>query len=113
MSRLVAAPRRIEFVHLRTNNSPPVALHLASQRRSYLRLRSLWHTPARTFTVLMWRLHGRTHSRTPLAGIQAEFRLPPGSDELRQISFTVDERKPMNHFMVNCLFISDCCCDPR
>src|SRR5207302_5957192 len=23
----------------------------------------LWHTPARTFTVLMWRLHGRTHSR--------------------------------------------------
>jgi hypothetical protein len=23
----------------------------------------LWHTPARTFTVLMWRHHGRTHSR--------------------------------------------------
>src|SRR5438128_7454630 len=23
----------------------------------------LWHTPARTFTVLMWRPHGRTHSR--------------------------------------------------
>jgi hypothetical protein len=22
----------------------------------------LWHTPARTFTVLMWRLHGRTHA---------------------------------------------------
>ena len=23
----------------------------------------LWHTPTRTFTVLMWRPHGRTHSR--------------------------------------------------
>ena len=23
----------------------------------------LWHTPARTFTVLMWRPRGRTHSR--------------------------------------------------
>ena len=23
----------------------------------------LWHTPARTFTVLMWRHHGRTHPR--------------------------------------------------
>ena len=38
--RLVAVPRRIEFVCLRTDTSPPVALHLASQRRSYLRLRS-------------------------------------------------------------------------
>jgi len=51
--RLVAALRRIEFALLRTDFSPPVALHLASQRRSYLRLRSLWHTPTRTFTVLM------------------------------------------------------------
>jgi hypothetical protein len=40
MSRLIAAPRRIEFVLLRTNSSPPVALHPASRRRSYLRLRS-------------------------------------------------------------------------
>jgi len=63
MSRLVAAPRRIEFVLLRTDNSPPVALHPASRRRSYLRLRSLWLPPTRTSTVLMWRLHGRTHSR--------------------------------------------------
>ena len=58
--RLVAAPRRIEFVTLRTDTLPRVALHLASQRRSYLWLRSLWHTPTRTFTVLMWRPHGRT-----------------------------------------------------
>jgi hypothetical protein len=63
MSRLVAAPRRIEFVLLRTDLSPPVALHPASRRRSYLRLRSLWLSPTRTFTVLMWRPHGRTHSR--------------------------------------------------
>ncbi len=63
MSRLVAVPRRIEFVILRTDSSPPVALHLASRRRSYLRLRSLWLPPTRTFTVLMRRPHGRTHSR--------------------------------------------------
>ena len=36
MRRLVAALRRIEFVILRTDSSPPVALHLASRRRSYL-----------------------------------------------------------------------------
>ena len=29
----------------------------------------LWHTPARTFTMLTWRPHGRTHSRMLLAGI--------------------------------------------
>src|SRR5436190_18921716 len=29
----------------------------------------LWHTPTRTFTVLMWRPHGRTHSRMLLAVI--------------------------------------------
>jgi hypothetical protein len=38
--RLAAALRRIEFVLLRTDLSPPVALHPASRRRSYLRLRS-------------------------------------------------------------------------
>src|SRR6266545_2345483 len=32
--------RRIEFVCLRTNSSPPVAPHAASSQRSYLRLRS-------------------------------------------------------------------------
>ena len=36
MSRLVAAPRRIEFVILRTDSSLPVTPHLASRRRSYL-----------------------------------------------------------------------------
>jgi len=39
MSRLVATPRRIEFVFLRTVGSLPAALHPASRRRSYLRLR--------------------------------------------------------------------------
>jgi hypothetical protein len=38
MSRLVAAHRRIRFVILRAARSPPVALHPASRRRSYLRL---------------------------------------------------------------------------
>src|SRR6516165_7258278 len=62
MSRLVAAPRRIEFVCLRTDPSPQIALHVASQRRSYLWLRSLWLPPTWTLTMLIWRLHGRTHS---------------------------------------------------
>jgi len=38
MSRLATVPRRIRFVSLRTAGSPPVALHPASRRRSYLRL---------------------------------------------------------------------------
>ena len=58
--RLAAALRRIEFVILRTNSSPPVALHLALRLRSFLRLRSLWLSPTRTSTALMWRPHGRT-----------------------------------------------------
>ena len=58
--RLAAALRRIEFAILRTDTSPLVALHPAPRRRSYLRLRSLWLSPTRTFTVLMWRPHGRT-----------------------------------------------------
>jgi len=71
MRRLVAALRRIEFVILRTDHLPPVALHLASRRRSYLRLRSLWLSPTRTLTVLMWRPHGRTHTRE--GGYPGEF----------------------------------------
>ena len=39
--QLVAVPRRIEFVILRTASSPPVAPHPASLRRSYLQLRGL------------------------------------------------------------------------
>ena len=41
MSRLAVTPRRIEFALLRTASSLPVALHPASRRRSYLRLRGL------------------------------------------------------------------------
>src|SRR5471030_984975 len=37
MSRLATRPRRNRFVILRTASSPPVALHPASRRRSYLR----------------------------------------------------------------------------
>ena len=33
----------------------------------------LWHTPTRTFTVLMWRPHGRTHPRMFLSGVQSRF----------------------------------------
>ena len=39
-SGLATTPRRNGFVILQTDSSPPVALHPASRRRSYLRLRS-------------------------------------------------------------------------
>src|SRR5215472_17293717 len=77
MSRLVAAPppNRIRSPtdrHFASSCSPrrfgPTQLPLATE---------LWHTPARTFTVLMWRPHGRTHSRMLLAGIQGIFGLDP------------------------------------
>src|SRR5208282_3717376 len=74
MSKLAAASRRIRFVILRTAGSPPVALHPASRRRSYLRLRSLQPAPARTCTVLTKRPHGRTHSRE--SGGRQEIPLP-------------------------------------
>ena len=35
----------------------------------------LWHTPTRTFTVLMWRPHGRTHPRMFLSGVHLRTRL--------------------------------------
>src|SRR5712692_1375553 len=41
MSRLVITPSLLEFVFLRAASSLPVALHPASRRRSYLRLRGL------------------------------------------------------------------------
>jgi hypothetical protein len=36
--------------------------------------------------VLMWRIHGRTHSRMFLAGIQAEFGLDP---QLKNLEVTI------------------------
>src|SRR5262249_15937452 len=83
MSRLVAAPRRVEFVLLRTDSSPsgcsprrfgPTQLPSATE---------LWHTPARTFTVLMWCLHGRTH-----AGMDC--RHPDSQGCLRNIHVNLD-----------------------
>jgi hypothetical protein len=63
MSRLVAAPppnrvRSPTDRQFASGCSPPrlTATQLPSATE-------LWHTPARTFTVLMWRPHGRTHSR--------------------------------------------------
>ncbi len=39
-SQFAAAPGRLAFVILRTDSSPPVALHPASRRRSYLQLQA-------------------------------------------------------------------------
>jgi len=61
--RLAATSRRIEFVLLRTDVPPPVALHPASRRRSYSWLRSVWRAPRRTLTVLTRRPRGRTTKR--------------------------------------------------
>ena len=49
-SRLATTTGRIEFVILRTGRSPPVALHPASRRRSYVRLQSSDRTLTGTFT---------------------------------------------------------------
>lgn len=48
-SRLAAHPGRIEFVILQTGSSPPVALHLASQRRNYSRLQAGERLPEEDF----------------------------------------------------------------
>src|SRR3990172_712879 len=59
-SRLATTTGRIEFVSLRTGRSPPVASHLSSRRRSYLRLQSSNPTPTGTSTPLIQRARRRT-----------------------------------------------------
>jgi hypothetical protein len=62
-SRLAATTGRIRFVIiLRTGRSPPVALHPASRRRSYLWLRSSDQTSTGTCTPLFRHGHRRTRS---------------------------------------------------
>lgn len=54
---------RIEFdSYLRTDVSPPVALHLPSRGRSYFQLRSSDHTSAGTFTLPIQHTRKRTRS---------------------------------------------------
>jgi len=48
-SRLATSTGRIEFVNLWTSSSSPIALHLASRRRSYLRLSRSGPTPSGDF----------------------------------------------------------------
>ena len=63
-SRLTGQPGRIEFVSLRTTRSPPVALHLASRRRSYDQLQAGvgvpeedLHLPGQTRLQAHWHGH--------------------------------------------------------
>src|SRR5579864_607897 len=82
MSRLATESRRNRFVSLRTAGSSPIAPHPTSRWRSYVRLRSLRPTPARTCTVLTKRPRGRTHPREsgdPWPPLDSRFR---GNDEL-------------------------------
>ena len=78
MRKLVAAHGRIMFVILRTAGSPPVALHPASRRRSYLWLSGVGTSRERTCTSQIAPAPRRTHtgeSRYP--GSFSRFRLPP------------------------------------
>ena len=59
-SRLATTTGRIAFVILRTSRSPPVALHLASRQRSYVRLRGSDRTSARTCTSRIQDTYKRT-----------------------------------------------------
>jgi hypothetical protein len=89
MSRLATRSRRNRFVILRTAGSPPVALHPASRRRSYLQFLGLRPAQARTCTVQTKRPHG-THSwpgltrpsatRGTLRLWAADGRVRPGHD---------------------------------
>ena len=58
--RLAAKCRRIGFVNLQAAGSSPVALHPASRRRSYSRLRTPRQRATGTHTPLTKRPHGRT-----------------------------------------------------
>lgn len=62
MSRLAASPGRIVFALLRTAISPPVALHPASRRRSYLRLSREGISRERTSTSQIAPAPRRTHT---------------------------------------------------
>ena len=53
-------PGRIEFVILRTDRSPPVAPHLASRRRSYIRLQAGERMPGEDFHLSDKRAFRRT-----------------------------------------------------
>jgi hypothetical protein len=63
MRRLVATYGRNVFALLRTASSPPVALHPASRRRSYLRLSGVGTSRERTFTSQIAPAPRRTHAR--------------------------------------------------
>ena len=58
-SRLVVRPGRNGFVILRTGRSPPVALHLASRRRSYFQLQAGVRIPEKDL-----HLSDQTHLQT-------------------------------------------------
>jgi hypothetical protein len=70
MSRLAETQGRNVFAVLRTASSPPVSLHPASRRRSYLRLSGVGISRERTFTSQIAPAPRRTHSGMLLAGIQ-------------------------------------------
>jgi len=85
-SRLVGYLRPNRFRLLRTGLSPPVALHLASRRRSYLRLPGRRARAWRGLTPLYVCARGRTSpaQRAGLRSAPATLRAPPGRDSQRR-----------------------------
>jgi hypothetical protein len=78
--RLPGRLGRIGFVILRTGRSPPVALHLASRRRSYLRLQVRNVNLVGTCTPLIQR-HRRRTSRSRQTSVDSS-KESPNSGEL-------------------------------
>ncbi len=70
MSRLAVTYGRNVFALLRTASSPPVALHPASRRRSYLQLSGEGISRERTCTSQIAPAPRRTHPGNFLSGIQ-------------------------------------------
>src|SRR5271166_7167661 len=94
MSRLAAPRRRNGFVILPAVRSPPAAPHLASRRRSCLRLHVSRLHIGWTFTPLTRQHHGRTHPGKA-GGTPQDFRrvfcrcLPPFFDLAFSVAATL------------------------
>src|SRR4029450_8026059 len=96
MSRLVAAPPPNR---VRSPTDRQFASGCSPRRFGPTQLPSateLWHTPTRTFTVLMWRPHMRTHSRENgnpglFSFFDSRFR---GSEETRNAEMNYIKQMP-------------------
>jgi hypothetical protein len=104
-SRLATTTGRIEFVILRTNRSPPVALHPSLRRRSYVQLQCSNRTSTGTGTPQIQHAYKRTSRVSPKpAGTVSgqpsinspravERALGLGNDAIKQQGLTIGFRR--------------------